>query len=294
MTLEEVLKGELQELPQLTLRVLHELTKTIVLDWTTAGTSVQPAILKANKVVAVTDGACMTAITLYESRAQQMKMGLTYIIGDYILIGPFGSKKLSLGPESFIMETVDMEVTEAQLEQGRELLEPPSTPVALGQNIVGHHLALKRVVDEIFITRLVTVKGKGTPIKLIRLAWDQTSSLVSLWREATLSVFNIGQMLTATHVKGETSLYGLRYGTTNYTTIMVEAPSEAKTLITVKGSTRRGANMLVSDGKGLFVSPAESWREGDRKVPFTIEAVLAGTKILSYVVKEEEDKEKED
>ena len=116
-----------EKLPPLHVQVLSitEQKRTLRWQFTEAGEA-QPALIKVNSVVAITDGSTVAKITIFENLANKLTKCGGYIIRNYSVKGDVPPYQIYVTKNTVFYNTVPNQVAENLRAEAQLLASPPS------------------------------------------------------------------------------------------------------------------------------------------------------------------------
>ncbi|XP_031140798.1 uncharacterized protein LOC116039861 [Sander lucioperca] len=246
-------------------------------------------LMKENRLVILSDGCSLSKATLFEAFAGRVSLGGAYIMRGYSLRGegpPFG---INITKETQFFRSAPVEVSEELRASAENLLCPASTPTAT-KDIKSQQgfLTLQGEVVEISAVKKVKVGKDMVPLKTVVLEQDKAQVSISLWREAALFSFGIGDEARLTHLKGYKSSYGYRVQSTNFT-VCEETDSVlvVSALGTIEVEGKEGMLKLLIEGEQVYDIEEDLWTPLQRemvKLPFYIKITVKGKRVTKAEV----------
>ncbi|RVE63508.1 hypothetical protein OJAV_G00136890 [Oryzias javanicus] len=185
--------------PNLHICILKIKEEERVVAWDFTDASASPATTKTNRVAAISDGDSVSTLVLFEEFWSKVKEGASYIIRGYGLLGEDPPYHIRLTRQTQFFRGSKITVSSDLKDEAERVLNPPS-----------------QVVDVWESTQkggLLTVRGV--------LVEDEFAVRVCLWREVSTMDVSLGDVVTISHLKAETTVYGKQLTSTKHTGLTV-------------------------------------------------------------------------
>ncbi|KAF6726855.1 hypothetical protein FQA47_001764 [Oryzias melastigma] len=241
--------------PNLHINVLKIKEEEKVTAWSFTEATAVAATTKKNRVAAITDGQTITKITLFEEFGGKINEGSSYILRGYGLFGQNPPFNISISRQTQFFRASDMSISPEMISEGEKILNPPSKQVDL--------------------------RSCGTETGLLTIHGESGFQMnICLWREASTFNLSVGDMVTLTHMKVESSAYGQQLKSTKFSKLEKTEITERKVCIigvidslsspnTLEVLTEEGATLEISKEKW---APLENqFKKGRVTVDLTVE-----------------------
>ncbi|XP_028428343.1 uncharacterized protein LOC114551506 [Perca flavescens] len=225
------------------------------------------ALTKENRLVILSDGCSLSKVTLFEAFA---------------------------GRETQFFRSAPVEVSGELRASAEKLLCPSSTPTATkDMKSQEGFLTLQGEVVEISAVKKIKVGKDMVPMKTVVLEQDKAQVSISLWREAALFSFAIGDEARLTHLKGHQSSYGYRVHSTHFT-VCEETDSVlvVSALGTIEVEGKEGVLKLLVEREQVYDIEEELWTplQGKMvKLPFYVKITVKGKRVTKAELVKGED-----
>ncbi|XP_024118738.1 uncharacterized protein LOC112140060 [Oryzias melastigma] len=243
--------------PNLHMTVLMMKEEERVVAWVFGEGSASPATIKTNRVAAVSDGHIVTTLTLFEDFWGKVQEGGSYIIRGYGLIGETPPYHIKFTRQTKIFRASRIPVSPDLMVEAEEALNPPSQEVDLRETLNSRGLltVCGEVVECLPVSKVLSGR-QHVPVRNIRIKQDEFTMRVCLWREVAVADFSLGDMITVSHMKAESSMGGRHLTSTKHTKLTKSSASDSG--VTIVGVTEESCQdvveLLLQDGRILEVS----------------------------------------
>ncbi|KAM3624823.1 uncharacterized protein V6R79_002111 [Siganus canaliculatus] len=267
--------------PPLHIKVLTITECPRVLSWTFKDSTAEPAVVKKNKAAIITDGMSLAKVILYEEFAGRVTEGKSYMMRGHTLRGSLPPYFVNISKGTAFFRASTLFVPEELVGEAESLLHPPSPT---------RHLRDIRGVEQ-----LVTVTGQikqmsgvlrtstgneCIPRRVLTLQQDDAEAVITLWREAAVLSFTLGQQVTISHLrKKDGGIYGLQLQSCNHSKIEIQSVTERNVTVTgvMEDDSSENLQLLLQTGDIIFISK-ESWEPYDHMLEDTAVQVCVTVK----------------
>ncbi|XP_024136562.1 uncharacterized protein LOC112151745 isoform X2 [Oryzias melastigma] len=209
--------------PNLHISVLKMQEEQRVVDWFFTEISAKAATVKKNRVAVISDGHSLATITLFEEYKGAVKEGTSYIIVGYGLRGQSPPYLIKIDRQTKFFRGSDISISPGLINEAEKILNPPSKVVNLResaeekglvtiQGTVVELLSLKKVQAG---RNLVPLRNIGVQ-KFCHFTQDEFMISIWLWRELSVISLSIGDMITVSHLKVDSTMYRHQLKSTRY------------------------------------------------------------------------------
>ncbi|XP_024120724.1 uncharacterized protein LOC112141794 [Oryzias melastigma] len=208
--------------PNLHINVLKIKEEEKVTAWSFTEATAVAATTKKNRVAAITDGQTITKITLFEEFGGKINEGSSYILRGYGLFGQNPPFNISISRQTQFFRASDMSISPEMISEGEKILNPPSKQVDLRS--CGTETGLLTIhgeVTEFSKIKKVQSGREQVPMRNLKLQESGFQMNICLWREASTINLSVGDMVTLTHMKVESSAYGQQLKSTKFSKLEV-------------------------------------------------------------------------
>ncbi|RVE63583.1 hypothetical protein OJAV_G00137560 [Oryzias javanicus] len=247
--------------PNLHMSVLKMKEEERVVAWVFDEGGASPATIKTNRVAAVSDGQTVTTLTLFEDFWNKVQEGGSYIIRGYGLIGETPPYHIKFMRQTKIFRASRIAVSPDLMLEAEEALNPPSQEVDLRETLNSRGLltVCGEVVECLAVIKVLSGR-QHVPVRNIRIKQDEFTMRVALWREVAVAAVALGDIVTISHMKVESSMGGRHLTSTKHTKLTKSSTSDSA--VTIVGVTEESCQdvveLLLQDGRILEVSK-ELW-----------------------------------
>ncbi|KAK2837038.1 hypothetical protein Q5P01_014250 [Channa striata] len=272
--------------PPLHVSVLAIRDQPRVLAWEFQESSAKAAIIKNNKVMAVTDGESVTKITLYEEFGTKVQTGLSYIIRGHSLRGQSPPYSVNISKTTQFFRSFPVVVSEELKKAGEALLQPasPLTPLNRCSDTKGLMTVEGEVIEVSAVKKIASGK-EDTPLRNVLIKSESTQVPLRLWREAAVVNLTVGCQIRVSHMKTGRAEYGVHLQSTSYSTIEeVSSTWNEIEIIGVMESTKPGILDLLVHTNELYEIEEALWAPFDEKMkngPLKINIKVRGKSVIS-------------
>ncbi|KAF6725321.1 hypothetical protein FQA47_010490 [Oryzias melastigma] len=222
--------------PNLHICVLKIKEEERVVVWNISDTSASPATIKTNRVAAISGSDSVSTLTLFEDFWSKVQEGTSYVIRGYGLLGETPPYHIRLTRQTQFFRGSKITVSSDLKDEAERVLNPPSQVVDVWESTQkGGLLTVAGVVVECSPVKKIRSGREHVPVRNIRIKQDEFTVRVCLWREVSITDVSLGDVVTISHLKAETTMYGRQLTTEP---LNVDLILEGKTVQQIKLSSQ--------------------------------------------------------
>nr|XP_020441024.1 uncharacterized protein LOC109951084 [Monopterus albus] len=207
--------------PQLHICVVAVADRPKVVSWKFQEDTAYPAVVKSNKVAAISDGHSVSKITVFEEFASRFTEGKSYILKGHNLMGKEPPYTIAINKKSLFFRTGALHINEDLKKEAAELIYPSSIETNLADCEQSQGLiTVQGEIVGVSALKCIWRGREAIPLRNILLQKESRKVSLSLWREASVSEhLQMGSSVKLSHLKPANSDYGFNLKSTNFTKI---------------------------------------------------------------------------
>ncbi|KAM3620221.1 uncharacterized protein V6R79_019869 [Siganus canaliculatus] len=270
------------------IKILKLVDSHRVASWVFADSHAKPAAVQKNRTAIISDGHSLTKIVLFEGYSLHVQEGSSYMLKGHSLRGHVPPYQIHITRTTIFFRGPALQVPEELVEQAGSLLCPPSPIVHLGElqsvtsllSVEGEIMEkIKCMFTNVQIVGVVEHDERCVEI-LMADGQDGAEAIVTLWREAAIFNFKLGQQVTISHlVKKDGGIYGLQLQSCNHSQIEIQSVTEENVTVTgvMEDESSENLQLLLQTGDVILINK-ESWEPYDQTLEDTAVQVCVSLK----------------